>query len=56
MRSDRRGLASLMKRRGVTPLVTLVNLSGYTSEKFFSVTSLSSWECSSATPLTWEPP
>ena len=28
MRSDRRGLASLTKRRGVTPLVTLVNLSG----------------------------
>ena len=26
------------------------------SEKFLRVTSFRSWECSSATPLTWEPP
>jgi hypothetical protein len=43
---------SLMKRRGVTPLVTLVKRSGHSSEKSFSTLSLSNSLCRAATPLT----
>ena len=55
MSADSFGLASRTKRRGVTPLVTLVNLSGKYSLKSGSTLSRSSCECSSATPLTFAP-
>ena len=53
--SDSAGLASRTNRRGVTPLVTLVNLPGKNSSKSGSTLSRSSWECSSATPFTLAP-
>ena len=55
MSFDSRRLARRTKRRGVTPLVTLVNLSGQYSEKSGSTLSRNSCECSAATPLTFEP-
>ncbi len=55
MSRDSAGLASRMNRRGVTPLVTLVNLSGHMVANSSSTLSRSSWECSSATPLTFAP-
>ena len=55
MSAERFLLASRTNRRGVTPLVTLVNLSGQYSEKSGSTLSRSSCEWSSATPLTFEP-
>ena len=55
MRPARSGFASRMKRRGVTPLVTFVNLPGKNSSKSGSTFSRSSCEWSSATPLTFAP-
>ncbi len=55
MSSDSPGFASRTNRRGVMPLVTLVNLPGKNSLKSGSTLSRSSCECSSATPLTLEP-
>ena len=55
IRLDSHGLAIRRKRRGVTPLVTLVNFSGQKLEKSGSTLSASSWECRAATPLTLVP-
>ena len=55
MSSDSERLASRMNRRGVTPLVTLVNLSGHSALKSGSTLSRSNWLCSSATPFTLRP-
>src|SRR5215831_3123628 len=50
------GLLSIMKRRGVTPLVMLWNRSGHSSAKSFSTVCCSSCVCRAATPLTaWLP-
>ena len=46
------GLACATQRRGVTPLVLLLNLSGHRSTKSRNRPSFSSCECSAATPLT----
>ncbi len=52
----RAGLLWRMNRRGVTPFVTFVKRSGHSSEKSFRTLSLSSCECSAATPLTLTEP
>ncbi len=46
------GFARRTNRRGVTPFVTFVNLSGQYVEKSGSTFSASSCDCSAATPLT----
>ena len=53
---DNRRLLSTSQRRGVTPLVMLVNFSGHSSWKSRSTSWVISRECSSATPLIeWLP-
>ena len=52
MRAVRPGLAMATQRRGVTPLVTLRNLSGSISAKSRKTCSRNSRLCNSATPLT----
>ena len=50
-RASRR-LSSRMNRLGVTPFVTLQNLSGVSAAKSRITVSFSSLECSADTPLT----
>ena len=52
MSSLRRGLQASSQRRGVMPLVLLLNLPGYIASKSGKRSFLISWVCSAATPLT----